>query len=600
MGSIAAVLSRTEPPGHPQVERMLRAAPHRGTELKTVKLGSAVLGVSSGDGVGASAVVAEDGWAAAFSGDFDNLEELARELDEAGARALGPAGAPPCEARVLIRAFLTYGAEAPARIRGPFTGVVSDGRTLWSFRDAVGFRPLVYRDEPRGVWVATEVKQVVVGSGIGYRPNLEVMERIFHATVGKDSRCAVEGVEHVAQGHVLASDARSSRLLRYWRPEALLETARWDLDELQERFDALMTRAVDRCLHGDDVVSLSGGVDSPAVAAYGAPVHLERTGRPLSALSGFYPDFPSVDESDRIRLVAEALGMPLHSYEPRARATDGLLSWVRLLDGPVPVVSLAQTRESLEQAAGRGFRCMLTGEMAEFVFDASQGVQDHLLGRGRIGSALRLHRTSRERNGRNGDGAGSLAKRTLRSWVPDPAWMLYRRARPVPPRRTPPWIDAQRVPRPPVRSPRHQWRENQLMALHGSSLPLQADDFIQSVTGVKTRRPWTDLDLWALFLSLPAQVKHPEPGSKALVRRLLRGRVPDPILDRTKKTVFDEAIAKSIDYQELERWLVKPEHRVPGIRYELLAERLERRELNLVEFMRAKDLAAVHAFLSLC
>ena len=49
---------------------------------------------------------------------------------------------------------------------------------------------------------------------------------------------------------------------------------------------------------------------------------------------------------------------------------------------------------------------------------------------------------------------------------------------------------------------------------------------------------------FALFLSLPAEAKHPDSNYKGLVRRLLRGRVPDEILDRTQKTVFNDSILK--------------------------------------------------------
>ncbi len=57
---------------------------------------------------------------------------------------------------------------------------------------------------------------------------------------------------------------------RYWHPERMLETARLTPDEIQERFDELMIQAATRMVAGDDVVLLSGGVDSPAVAAYAA------------------------------------------------------------------------------------------------------------------------------------------------------------------------------------------------------------------------------------------------------------------------------------------------------------------------------------------
>jgi hypothetical protein len=93
-------------------------------------------------------------------------------------------------------------------------------------------------------------------------------------------------------------------------------------------------------------------------------------------------------------------------------------------------------------------------------------------------------------------------------------------------------------------------------------------------------------------------VKFPDNHSKTLVRRLLRGKVPDAILDRRDKTVFDESVMAHLDYPTLRHWLIRPRYRLAGVDYSRLEERLEREELDLSEFMWAKDLASVHAFLS--
>src|SRR4051812_5334674 len=74
--------------------------------------------------------------------------------------------------------------------------------------------------------------------------------------------------------------------------------------ELEERFHQVFGHAVERALPGDDAVSLSGGVASPAGAGSAAPGYAKRGGRRLGALSGVFPDLPAVDESAFIELVA--------------------------------------------------------------------------------------------------------------------------------------------------------------------------------------------------------------------------------------------------------------------------------------------------------
>jgi hypothetical protein len=111
------------------------------------------------------------------------------------------------------------------------------------------------------------------------------------------------------------------------------------------------------------------------------------------------------------------------------------------------------------------------------------------------------------------------------------------------------------------------------------------------------RRPFADIDLWEFFLSLPAEIKYPDLRSKTLVRRLLRGRIPDRILDRRDKTLFNDHVMSQVDYPVLRQFLLEPEHRVRGVDYERLAERLEREDFNLVDWRWAYDLVRVHAFL---
>jgi hypothetical protein len=163
----------------------------------------------------------------------------------------------------------------------------------------------------------------------------------------------------------------------------------------------------------------------------------------------------------------------------------------------------------------------------------------------------------------------------------------------------PSWVSSEHLASFPRLSGRQIWRQNQVAALYGPTPSLDANDLIQSLVGVGVVRPFADIDLWEFFLRLPADLKYPpDTVSKSLVRSLLRNRVPDLILDRRRKTFFDEAIMKRIDYECLERWIADPSFRLPGVRYELLLDKIRSRRLSLLDFMWAKDLAGVHAFIS--
>lgn len=590
MGAIAVFLSGSEEASSELVAAMSAAAPHRGDAIETLVHGRCALSCTNSHDLPDAVIGLVDGIATAFVGSLDNAQDLAQGLERRGT----PATAPTLPA-LLAAGFRAYGEDLPAQLRGVFAGAITDGERVYCFRDHIGYRPLFYRADGRGFYAATEAKQVVVGAGIPREPDLDVVDRIFFHNLDDETPCALRGIRRLPKATGISADRDGVRLRRYWHPESLVETAKLSSDELQERFNRLMDQAVSRCLTGQDVISLSGGIDSPAVAAFAAPRHLEQFGRPLHAVTIVYPKYPSVDERRYVEPLAEHLGIPLHTYEQEANASADLARWVELADTPFQAASLAQYAEDYRRIRDLGFRTVLTGEHAEFVFGMQWFLLDHYLTHRRFGAARRELSARRAK----GHSWVSLARLVARSLAPDPV-MNLRNAIGTPKRSTiPAWVDRRRVAETGSVPVRERWRRLQLSGFVGPGLSLEADEVCQAVCGVRARKPWTDIDLWELFLSLPAEQKFPDLRPKGLVRDLLRGRVPDEILDRRDKTVFDEAALAEVDYVTLRRYLLAPNHRLVGVDYDRLAERLNAEQLGTVDYAWARNLANVHAFLSL-
>ena len=575
---------------------MAAAAPHRGTKVELVQRGRCVLGTTDDEGDLSEASLADEAdLAVAFAGRLDNQDDLLKELETGGTPA---EEATP--ASVLAAMFRRSGDRAAERLRGVFAAAVSDGERLWVVRDHAGLRSVFYRDDRSGTFVASEAKQVAAGAGISREPDEDVLAAIFFRDLDDETPSAVRGVRRLPKATVLLVDGSGSRMRRYWHPERLLESAEFAFEDIRPRFEALMTQACERMMRGPDCVSLSGGIDSPAVAAFAAPAHERLFGGPLDALSAVYPDQPAVDESELIRLTADRYGMPLHTYERHARPTAGLRRWVDLLDGPVPQILVSDAEEHYTHAARLGLTNTLTGEIAEYLFDLRGPLVPYLLRRGRVAPAVAHLRDQRREHG---VGPGPIARQVFAAagprWIVRP--VLRRRAR-RPGVNTPPWIDVERATRAAVRNvvaTWERWPHLQLGGFVGPGLTMEADEIVQAVCGTRARRPFADVDLWEFFLSMPAEVKFPDTHGKGIMRGLLRGRVPDQILDRRQKTVFDDSLRARIDHEDLGRWLRSGSWRMPGIDYARLLDRVDRRELQVHEYIRAKDLAAAHAFVQL-
>jgi asparagine synthase (glutamine-hydrolysing) len=572
---------------------MLAAAPHRGTGHETLAHGDVLLGLATRPDHADAWLAGGDGLSVALAGSLDNEDELRTLAAERSA----PADVNP--ATLVLTAFRMWGEDAPGRLRGRFAAAVTDGSTVWCFRDHLGFRTLFYREQEGLFVAASEGKQVVAGAGIARRADRAAVEDIFFGRL-EESRTALAGVSRLPKGSLARVRAdEPARIRRYWDPSALLETARFTDDEVSECLVELLERVVRRTVTGADAISLSGGIDSPTVAALAAARHLELSGRPLVALTAVYPEQPSVDERRYVELVSEHLGIPLETYVPSTRPLDDVEHWVDLLDGPVDTLPLPEVAENYRIARGLGAHTVLTGELAEFVFTIRQHLPGHLLLHGRLAPFLRwVH----EQRGR-GRSLPSVGRQLAPSLAP--AFLATRVVR----RRgdghplLPSWIDRSQVGglgfrHDLARPARRRWAEAQLDPLRqGAVLTAEADDICAAACGVEVRRPLADVDLWEFFLSLPAEQKFPDSVSKGLVRRAMTGRLPVEILERRDKTAFDAHYLAGADYPTLRRLLLDDELSLPGVDYEHLRLRLEEESMGVFELSWASDLARAHAFL---
>jgi asparagine synthase (glutamine-hydrolysing) len=570
------------------VGRLLEAAPHRGDRPRVTTIGRSAIGVTDREDGGEGTLSSDGRLAVAYAGTLDNAEDLAR--------LVGCDADSQTSAELVLAAWHMFGEALPAKLRGTFACVVTDGSRLWAFRDPIGLETLFYREADDVLYLASEAKQVLRGASVSREPDLEAVEAIFYGDLEDPTRCALRGVRRLVGATLLAAADGVVTTRPYWDPEGLLETATLSSNDATERFRELLAQAVQRALTGADVISLSGGIDSPPIATFAAREYAHRWERPVPALSAVYPSFPESDESRYIELVAEQLQLPLHTYEPGPQRLDRLQYWVELFDSPWSTWSPEGTAERCLHAQRLGARTILSGEFAEQVSAIRVYMVTHLLWRGRIGAAAGQLRSQR---------AARIGRRRLANEVLDaftPRLLQARRFRRGPNPLVPPWIDARRIAERDGRAAlpaRRRWTTAQL-PFFGADATGEADIYSHALFGIRARRPWADVDLWEFFLSLPADVKFPDYRMKGFVRNALRGDVPDEILDRRDKTYANRWFeTMALDYPALRRWLTKPSHRVTGVDYAALATELERERMELPHYLWAKDLAAVHAFLDL-
>jgi asparagine synthase (glutamine-hydrolysing) len=207
----------------------------------------------------------------AYNGEVYNHLELRRQLEGAGRQFHTH-----CDTEAVLNAYLEWGADAPAHLRGMFAFAVVDTkrRTLLLARDRLGVKPLYYTvQDGRLVW-SSELEPLYRAAG-PFRMDVDALDeylnwQYIHAprTIYRDVKalrpgCAVEVnlATGVMTGH------------QYWRLN-FSEDRAMSAGDWGARIDDVLRESVKIRLMSDVPFGafLSGGIDSSLVVGYMADI----------------------------------------------------------------------------------------------------------------------------------------------------------------------------------------------------------------------------------------------------------------------------------------------------------------------------------------
>ncbi|MBK7861557.1 MAG: asparagine synthase (glutamine-hydrolyzing) [Archangiaceae bacterium] len=484
-----------------------------------------------------------------FNGEIYNFRDLRRELE-----ARGDVFGTHSDTEVLLRAYLAFGDQFLSRIDGMFALAIWDTRTrtLLLARDRFGKKPLYWFRGSDGTLVfGSEVKALLQHPAVPRALDPRALRRYLAFEYVPTPDCIFEGVRKLPEGHALTSkDGRVTEWPYYVLPagegkvgfETLVGLG---VDEAAQTLRTELERAVERRLVSDVPLGifLSGGIDSTAITALAA--------RAAGKVKTFSISFSegSFDESGFARLAAQRLGTEHHEerLSPQA-ALDLIPTLADQLDEPfadpsyVPTLLLSRfTRKHVTVALG--------GDGADELFAGYDTFLAHVPGL----LAARLPTLAVAGLQRaagllpTGEGYMSLdfRLRTFLAGAHQPS--TYRHQA---------WIGAMTPDRvnalltPSLRgddiyAPLDRYRvarsERGLDFVQRFYLSFYLrDDILVKVdrasmaASLEVRAPFLDTRVVELALSLPWLTKLRGTGRKWLLKRALRGVVPDEVLDRKK------------------------------------------------------------------
>jgi asparagine synthase (glutamine-hydrolysing) len=522
----------------PSVRAMRSALAHRGPDdeglflAPGVALGSRRLAILDLSDRGHMPMQSRHGryWLT-YNGEIYNWRDLRTGLEGRGHsfRSL-------TDTEVVLALYEQEGPSMLDRLNGMFAIAIWDAaeRTLFLARDRLGIKPLYYAVREDRLYFASEEKSLFAG-GVPREFNRDVWDELWFFRYVAGDRTPFVGVKRLLPGHYLLWRDGKARVRRWWNLAERALTRRETLpSDVGAWFQETLDDAVDLRRISDVPVGvlLSGGLDSGSVAASLAA----RESRTASFTVRFSED--GYDEGPLARQVADRWGLEQHELTvPGERLLPLLLHASWLNDEPL-VHSNYPHLLAISQYAKSRVTVLLSGEggdellggyvryqplryprllnLARPVFpQLCDGV--HLKGRLRkLADFLRL-------------GSNELL-------------VLFNACELLP---TPPKFSN-------GNSPRFAFREEVLAEARGlypgeylrQAMYCDQHTFLCSIldrndrmtmgASIECRVPFLDYRLVETLAALPSEKLFPGPGSKPLLRRIARQRLPRPVLRHRK------------------------------------------------------------------
>jgi asparagine synthase (glutamine-hydrolysing) len=477
----------------------------------------------------------------AIDGYVDNAAEFARELGM-------PASTSP--ELVVGEGYGRLGEAMLERLRGDFSLVAWDREQRRGLIacDHFGARSMFVRSTGSRLYFASDLRALLELLPIRPGPDHAAVLEYLSLLPFAQSRTMYEGVRQLPPAHAMRFEGSGWEGFRYWRPSynGVIDGS---ADELGDEVKRVMTAAVKRRLasRGITAITMSGGLDSTTVAAL---AH-ELSPQSVRSYSTTLPDFPDEDESFYVQRMQEFTGISARTFptRPRGIVAAGLEG---LRARSLPAVTTTDFKRQPLYAAARtdGAGIVLGGDGGDEVFGTRTALIGDRLMQGRLFSAVALGRRH------PGIVEAPPLHRVLRgvleigydAYRPHALEDLIRRSG-GPAALAPPWIraaDAQllfesrdQTSWKRLAGPRWWARLADGVTRNHARLGMY-DEMRRSVAqhGLDYRHPLLDYDLVDLALKLPPELSFGPGLNRPLMRRAMRGLLPEEVRTRPTKTNF--------------------------------------------------------------
>lgn len=204
-----------------------------------------------------------------FNGEIFNYIELKADL-----KHLGYVFRTESDTEVLLNAYLEYGSDSLKKLNGQFVFAIwnNEKKELFLARDRVGIRPLFYTQTQNTFVFGSEIKTLFEHPDV--KPDIDPfsMSQIFTFWSTITPRTAFKRIYELPPGHFMKISDGQSVIQSFWSLTFPVEKEtlfKGTIDDAAAELETLLTDAVKIRLRADVQVAayLSGGLDSSATTA---------------------------------------------------------------------------------------------------------------------------------------------------------------------------------------------------------------------------------------------------------------------------------------------------------------------------------------------
>lgn len=298
-----------------------------------------------------------------YNGEVYNYLEIKEELV-----GLGYVFKSATDTEVILAAYDCWGDSCLERFNGMWAFAILDKskNELFCSRDRFGIKPFYYTDNGDYFGFGSEIKQLLPLQSSIKADRFVLIESLLTNIDNHSERTYFEGIFTLLPGHSMCISLTDFKvqIQQYYSLYDRVKPSHNDLIDDTATLKAILKSSVSLRLRSDVTVGtcLSGGLDSSAISAIASEEYVEKTGRKFTAIHARSSE-RETDESGYANEVSDYYDMDMHIVTPKTRDFVQLVDEVVYTqEEPFGSPSMFMGYHVFQKAKELGCKVMLNGQ----------------------------------------------------------------------------------------------------------------------------------------------------------------------------------------------------------------------------------------------